>query len=359
MKRIFYTVTAAFAVAVMLCAPVWAISAQNACVMDAQTGEVLFAQNETGKALIASTTKIMTGLLICEQCNLNAVIEVPEDAVGIEGSSVYLKARERLRIEDLLYAMMLQSGNDAAMCLAIAHSGSQEAFVARMNERAQELGLCGTHFANPHGLDDAGNYSTAYDLAVLACAAMENETFAKVVSTKQYRFGNRTVTNHNKLLWRLEGAQGVKTGYTKAAGRILVSSAMRFGRRLICVTISDPDDWNDHCTLLENGFSRYEVGLLCKEGDIFGAVLSENGTDLVPLCASQDVSALLLPTEQINRIQVQIEPTGKSYVLFYVQDAIAASCPLRKIGEIDGGTHTENHSEQGLDLTKRCGEPDS
>ena len=197
----------------------------------------------------------MTGLLVCEAGDLDRTVTVPETAAGTEGSSMYLKSGETLTRCELLYGMMLHSGNDAALTLAISISGSEAAFVRQMNRRAGALNLTQTHFANPHGLDSGENYSTALDLARLAQAALQNEQFRAVVSTKTITCAGRTLTNHNKLLWRYDGCIGVKTGYTRHAGRILVSAAERGGRMLIAVTISDPDDWRDHVSLLDYGFA--------------------------------------------------------------------------------------------------------
>ena len=197
----------------------------------------------------------MTGLLVCEAGDLDRTVTVPETAAGTEGSSMYLKSGETLTRRELLYGMMLHSGNDAALTLAISVSGSEAAFVRQMNRRACALNLTQTHFANPHGLDSGENYSTALDLVRLAQAALQNEQFRAVVSTKTITCAGRTLTNHNKLLWRYDGCIGVKTGYTRHAGRILVSAAERGGRMLIAVTISDPDDWRDHVSLLDYGFA--------------------------------------------------------------------------------------------------------
>lgn len=196
----------------------------RAAVLDADTGEVCFARNASEHALIASTTKIMTGLLIAEDCDPDAVVTVPQEAVGIEGSSLYLKSGEQLTVRALLYGLLLHSGNDAAVALALAHSGSVGAFVEAMNGRARELGLRDTHFTNPNGLDAPEHYSTALDLARLTRAALQVPAFAEVVATRQITIEGRSFTNHNRLLWSLDGAIGVKTGYTRAAGRTLVSA---------------------------------------------------------------------------------------------------------------------------------------
>ena len=236
-------------------APPPQVSAKSAALLDGTTGECLYVKNGEQRALIASTTKIMTGLLVCEAGELDRTVTVPDAAVGLEGSSMYLKKDETLTRRDLLYGMMLHSGNDAALTLAISVSGSEAAFVRQMNLRARALGLTQTHFANPHGLDSGENYSTALDLAHLAQAALQNAQLRAVVSTKTAVCAGRTLTNHNKLLWRYDGCIGVKTGYTRHAGRILVSAAERDGRMLIAVTISDPDDWRDHTALLDYGFA--------------------------------------------------------------------------------------------------------
>ena len=333
--------TVLLSVAMCFCAPVSALSARSAVVMDAPTGRVLFAQNAHDRSLIASTTKIMTGLLVCEDMDLQQEIPVPPEAVGIEGSSLYLKAGERIKVIDLLYGMMLRSGNDAAMALAIAHSGGMAAFAEAMNERARELGLKDTRFANPHGLDAEENYSTAFDLALLARAAMENEQFRRIVSTKSHHFGERTVVNHNKLLWRCEGAEGVKTGFTKAAGRILVSAVTRQGRRLICVTIHAPDDWNDHCALYSDCFSQYRPVTLCKKGRILGLIPTADG--FVPAAATEDANALLLPGEGLDR--VRIDARG-AWAEFLCAGRVLAECPLEAIGAEYGRTDPEDHSGQ-------------
>ncbi len=245
-----------------------AVSAQHAYVLDALSGRVLYEKAPNERSLIASTTKIMTALIVCEQCNVLDRMRIPKEAVGIEGSSMYLQEGEVLTLQELLYGLMLSSGNDAAVALAIYCGGTVEGFAELMNDKARNLGLKNTHFENPNGLDAPGHYSPARDLAVLAAYAMENPIFRKTVSTKQLHMGQRYLTNHNKLLWRVAGADGVKTGYTKAAGRILVSSATRNDRRLIAVTIDDPEDWDDHTALLESGFSRYRVQRIVNEGQL-------------------------------------------------------------------------------------------
>ena len=255
-----------------------AISAKCAIVVDGQTGRVLYEKDADKQSLIASTTKIMTALIVCEQCNVLDRMSIPKEAVGIEGSSMYLREGEVLTIQELLYGMMLHSGNDAAVALAIYCGGTVEGFAELMNDKAHRLGMKDTHFVNPNGLDAPGHYSTARDLALLASYAMENPIFAQTVSAKTVCAGGRSLRNHNKLLWQVEGADGVKTGFTKAAGRILVSSATRQGRRIIAVTIHAPDDWNDHKTLIDQGFSAYNPKLLVEKGQCLGELAVAGGT---------------------------------------------------------------------------------
>lgn len=302
--RILRTAAAWVAAAVLFSVPADAepsISAKSAVLLDGTTGRVLWENRAHERALIASTTKIMTGLLIAENCSLNTKVRIPKQAVGIEGSSLDLKTGEVLCVETLLYGMMLHSGNDAAAALALFHSGSIEAFAEAMNQRAKELGLAQTHYANPHGLDDDQNYSTAFDLAVLAACAMENPVFHRVVSSKNACLEGRSFTNHNKLLWQYDGAVGVKTGYTKSAGRILVSCAERCGRRLIAVTLSDPNDWKDHAALLDYGFAAYEEkrlvenGWSCAEVPVIGG--AEETAEVV---TASGFSYALRPDEQVH-----------------------------------------------------------
>ena len=278
--------------------PVNAVSAEKAIVLDALTGRVLFEKNADQQSLIASTTKIMTALIVCEQCNVLDRMRIPKEAVGIEGSSMYLREGEVLTIQELLYGLMLSSGNDAAVALAIYCGGTVEGFAELMNDKARLLGMKDTHFENPNGLDSPGHYSTARDLAKLTAYAMDNPVFYKTVSAKTVTVGERCLRNHNKLLWQVEGADGVKTGYTKAAGRILVSSATR-NRRLICVTLNDPNDWADHAHLLEEGFARYSVQRIVTAGEQVGRLEIESGQgDFAPVIASENFDYPLSDGEQ-------------------------------------------------------------
>ena len=312
MKRLFVGTVAALLAAVLIFpCNAFGISAQKAILMDAQTGRVLFEKDADRQSLIASTTKIMTALIVCEQCNVLDRMRIPKEAVGIEGSSMYLREGEVLTIQELLYGLMLSSGNDAAVALAIYCGGTVEGFVQLMNDKSHRLGLLGTHFENPNGLDSPNHYSTARDLAVLASYAMENPIFRQTVSTKNVRAGDRTLQNHNKLLWRIDGADGVKTGFTKAAGRVLVSSAYRQGRRLVCVTINDGDDWRDHESLLEKGFSDFQTQSIVTEGQCLGTVSILGGqSDHVQLLAAESFS---FPMRQDEKPKLILSGPGFAY----------------------------------------------
>ncbi len=230
------------------------LSAAAAILMDADSGEVLYEKDAARRMRIASTTKIMTALVVLEHARLPDTITVTGDHM-VEGSSMYLKPGEVVTVEELLYGLMLCSGNDAALALADC-CGGLETFVAAMNDKAAALGMTDTSFANPNGLDDENHYSTARDMAVLAAYAAQDPTFRRICSTRTATVGGRTMTNHNKLLSQVEGCIGMKTGYTRAAGRTLVSCAEREGRRLVAVTLCDGNDWADHKALYEMGFAE-------------------------------------------------------------------------------------------------------
>ena len=248
-----------------------AVSARAAVLYEPETESFLYSKNSNEKLSMASTTKIMTALIALEELGLDEEIEVDSRAVGIEGSSIYLKEGERLTALDLVYALMLQSANDAAEALAYRISGSIEGFAALMNERAEALGLKDTNFENPHGLDAKNHYTTAHDLALISAKALENPIFKEIASCYKKEIESseikRTLVNHNKLLKSYEGCIGVKTGYTKKSGRSLVSAAERDGLRLISVTINAPNDWQDHKSLLDYGYSLLCARTLAYSGE--------------------------------------------------------------------------------------------
>ena len=288
-----------------------AVSAKSAILMDCTSGRILFNKEPDKRSLIASTTKIMTAILVCEQCNVLDRMRIPKEAVGIEGSSMYLQEGEILTIQELLYGMMLHSGNDAAVALALYCGGTLEGFVQMMNDKAKMLGLTNTHFENPNGLDSENHYSSARDLAVLTSYAMKNPIFSKIVSTKNIKVGDRYLRNHNKLLWQLEGAEGVKTGYTRAAGRILVSSTVRMGRRLVAVTIHDPNDWQDHAQLINDAFLQYEQKEIISKNQILGyAEIAGGAMGRVSLLAAEQFCYCLSPEE---KPEIYLSPPGFVY----------------------------------------------
>lgn len=246
-------------------------SAECACVILADTGEIIYEKNAQQTHQIASTTKIMTGLLAIESEKLTETVTVSANAASAEGSSIYIEQGDELTLEELVFGMLLNSGNDAACAVAEHLGGSVEDFARDMTDRARELGAVNTSFKNPSGLDADGHYSTAYDMAVLTSYALQNEKFREIVSTKnaQIDVGGAVcyLKNHNKLLWSYEGCIGVKTGYTKSTGRCLVSAAERDGVTLVAVTLGAPDDWNDHKKMLDFGFSNTENKTVVLQGE--------------------------------------------------------------------------------------------
>lgn len=242
----------------------YGMSAESAILIDADSGRILYEHNAFEKRGIASTTKIMTALVVIEQCNLKDMVTVSYNAATTEGSSMYLKPNEKLTVEDLLYGLMLNSGNDAATALAEHTSGNVEEFSKLMNEKAKEIGMKNSSFSNPHGLDNENHYSTAYDMALLTKYAIQNETFKTIVGTKtkivetSANEKHKYLTNHNKLLSMYEWCKGVKTGFTKKCGRCLISYAEKNDVKLIAITLNAPDDWNDHIGLYNEFFESYK-----------------------------------------------------------------------------------------------------
>ena len=282
-------------------------SATSAILVDVDSGRVLYEHNADAKMLIASTTKILTALVAIEEGDLSQTVTVSREAAYTEGSSMSLKEGEKLTLETLLYGLMLCSGNDAAVAIAQAVSGSVEAFAQRMNAMAAELGMTGSSFANPNGLDDEKHYSTARDMARLACAAVNNETLVRIASTKSITIGGRTMTNHNKLLSWVEGCIGLKTGYTQAAGRTLVSCAERNGQRLVAVTLQDGNDWADHQALYDYGFSAYPAKRAAVLGKTVGSARVEGGEEAqVPLVAAESFAWPLAQGETLET-QLQVD----------------------------------------------------
>lgn len=273
------------------------ISAHSAVVIDSLTGDVIYEKNAYERRRMASTTKIMTAICALENGNPDDMVEVHPSAVGVEGSSMYLGHGEVISLRDLTYGLMLASGNDAAVAIAMHISGSIEAFADLMNATAAKIGAKDTSFKNPNGLDADGHYTTAYDLAKITRYGMSIPAFAQIVATENVKVPwhgrdyPRQLKNHNKLLHMYEGCDGVKTGFTKKSGRCLVSSATKEGYQVIAVTLNAPDDWNDHISMLNYAFENYENKQLLKADDYLGTVPIINGvTDTVEIVAENGFS---------------------------------------------------------------------
>ena len=248
--------------------------AQACALIDANSGQLLFSKNENQRLPMASTTKIMTAIIALENCDVDEIVTVPAQAQGVEGSSIYLLSGEKLTISELLYGLLLESGNDAAAAIAIYVGGDAESFCELMNKKAEDLGLSNTHFENPHGLTAEGHYTTAYELATLSAYAMKNETFRKIVSTEKYIIPEREncraryFSNHNRLLRSLDVCDGIKTGYTLAAGRCLVTSASLGESRFVAVTLNDRSDWEDHKEMLTFAAENFESIKLAEKKEL-------------------------------------------------------------------------------------------
>ncbi len=288
------------------------VSAGSAVIMDADSGSVLFAQNENERRGMASTTKIMTALVVLETLSPDTVVEITPDMVGVEGSSLYLKAGEKLTVTELLYGLMLESGNDAAVALAIACDGSVDKFADRMNARAESLGLTDTHFANPHGLSAEGHYTTARELALITAEALRNNLFREIVSTykKQIPYdgteGARYLTNHNPLLTKYDGLFGVKTGWTTADGKCFVTAAERDGLTLIAVSLGDTGISATHTAMLDYGFETFESMRLSLDAPL--SVPLAGGEVSYLRIEQQDALTVCLPKGESAVVSVETAP---------------------------------------------------
>lgn len=302
------------------------VSARSAALYVPATREFLFSKNADERRPMASTTKIMTALVALEHADISDTVTIDERAVGIEGSSAYLKAGEQLCLEELIYALMLQSANDAAAAIAYHVAVDIESFADMMNMRASDMGLRDTSFKNPHGLDDAEHYTTAHDLAVIAASALDNPFLRKVSSTYKKTFRSderqRTYVNHNKLLRRFDGAIGLKTGFTKKSGRCLVGAAERDGLTLVSVTLDAPNDWSDHSAMLEGGYSLIERVNLLSDGELCYDVPVINGESTSVRVTCESGFSLVLP-----RAEREIKR--------YVKLSRLAVAPIRK-GDVMG-----------------------
>ncbi len=322
------------------------VSASSAVLIEAESGRVLYEKDADKRRPMASTTKIMTALVALENHDLDAQIKIPKEAVGIEGSSLYLTEGETLTLRELLYGLMLRSANDAAAAIAIAVGGSISDFAEMMNEKAEEMGLADTHFDNPHGLDSESHYTTARELALITAEALKNDVFREIVSTykKSLPLGGvpdrRLVVNHNRLLRTYDGCIGVKTGFTKKDGRCLVSAAERDGVTLVAVTLNAPNDWSDHKKMLDGGFAAVKRVKISSDG-IEGYLPTVGAkTDMIKYGAVGDTSALLPKNAGELRVVIELPrfvfaPVKKGDVIgrtvFYDGENEVASLPIEAL----------------------------
>lgn len=292
------------------------VDARAVILVDALTGQVLYERNADERLPMASTTKIMTALIAIERGDLNQVITTSEKAWGVEGSSLYLSLGERRTLRELLYGLMLRSGNDAAVAIAEGLAGSVEGFALWMNRRAAELGLRNTHFTDPHGLGGPEHYTSARDLATLTRVAMRNPVFRDIVGTREYRMpwpekgGERVLYNHNKFLWRYEGATGVKNGYTTAARGALVASAQRDGVELIAVVLAAHPTamYRDVAQLMDWAYARFEPLTLVTAGETVGEVAVAGGDRVsVSARATQDARLLVVRGSERPALERRVE----------------------------------------------------
>ena len=290
--------------------------AKAAALIDVTSGRLLFSQRGDEPMKIASLTKIMTAIVAIENGRLDDMVTVSVRAAGKEGSSLYLRAGEKMSLRNLLYGLMLRSGNDAAVAIAEHIGGSVAGFAFMMNKKAEELGLVNSHFRNPHGLDEPGHYMSANDLAKLTAYSLRHPEFAKIVKTpvrkapNPYESWDYKWVNKNKMLRMYEGADGVKTGYTKQALRTLVSSATRGGQQLAAVTLNDGNDWEDHRKLLDYGFRYFPLQDVVIQGQaVEGTVFAASRTFRYPLAAGEK--------ERIRLRTVPVETTALDYTLGY------------------------------------------
>lgn len=341
------------------------VNAGGACVMEVNTGRILYSCKSDSKLPMASTTKVMTALIALENTELDEEFIVDARAVGVEGSSIYLKKGETVKMQDLLYGLMLMSGNDAAEAIAYKVAGSLENFAGLMNEKAKELGAANTNFVNPHGLHDENHYTTAADLCKIASEALKNPQFKKIVSTKKYTMegiDNGTIkgetryfSNKNKMLTQYEGANGVKTGYTKAAGRCLVTSAERDGMQIVSVVLNCPEMWKVSAEIMDYAFSEYKYTEVVKAYNYYADIPVEKGKNqTVKVCSIEPVYYPLKEDEHYSvKLEVNIAdkfsaPVYKNYKAGEVKVYFDGEC----IAERDIITIDESMKKTLLDKIK-------
>lgn len=314
------------------------ICAESYIVIDADSGRIIGSKNANEKLPMASTTKIMTSILSIDNIkNLNKIVEIRESCTNIEGSSLYLKPKQKVKIIDLLYGTMLRSGNDAALALAnISAKNDEEKFIVMMNDKAKELGAFNTNFINPNGLHDKEHYTTAYDLALISKYAMKNSVFREIVCAKQYNAEslNSILYNKNKVIFEYEYGSGIKIGYTKAAGRCLVASAKKDNTEIIAVVLNDNNWFKDCYKVFDWAFENYNSYNIVEEGQYICD--DNNGNQIF----AEDGFSYLLKDEEKENIRFQTNITiphiisGQNYASYgiyniYLQDDIIYSGKLK------------------------------
>ncbi|ANE49030.1 peptidase M15 [Paenibacillus swuensis] len=292
------------------------VSAQGYALIDVTSGRILSGRKGDERMRIASLTKVMTAIVAIEHGKLSDLVKVSRNAYAKEGSSLYLKLGEEMSLENLLYGLMLRSGNDAAVAIAEHVGQSLEGFVYMMNAKAEEIGMSNTHFDNPHGLDTDTHFSSANDMAKLTAYALHNPVFRQISGTKLRKAPNPNESwdyvwrNKNKMLFLYEGADGGKTGYTKLSGRTLISSATRGTQQLAVVTLNAPSDWSDHRQLFDYGFAKYPLREIAKAGDPVENTAFVTGRDFLYPLGDEEVSGLTKSVEFVP-------PETPDYILGY------------------------------------------
>lgn len=306
-------------------------------LMDAHSGRILYEINAHQRLSPASVTKIMTGLLVIENGNLNSVAEVSEKAATTPESAIWIEAGERLTLYQLFYALMLNSANDASVALAESVSGSEEAFVGLMNRRARELGMKDTHFCNPHGLEASEHYTSAYDLALVSREAMKYEDFRRVVSTKTHNIPwankdyQRLLINKNRLLWRYDDAIGIKTGYTKQAGNCVVGAAKRGSMTLIAISMNSPTVYPDLQAMFDYGFNNYSLHTVKEANQFSVEVPVLNGQDKTVLAIPKTDLKVAVTAQEALQISYTVHP-GDQVTAPILEGQVVGVCKLRVNG---------------------------
>lgn len=309
------------------------ISAKAAVLYEPTTGRFLYQKNSKQKLPMASTTKIMTAIVVMHECNITDTVTIGPESTGIEGSSAYLKEGDEYSVLELLYALLLQSANDAATALAYYTAGGIEEFADLMNQKSSALGVQNTHFTNPHGLHDEEHYTTAEDLAKIGAALLSDNILKEIVSTYKKNFTHeerrRTYINHNKLLQNYSGSIGIKTGFTKKSGRCLVSAAERDGLTLIAVTLDAPSDWSDHIKMLDFGFNSLELIDICHKGDYATNLKVLGGNKDTILISAKENLSIIKDKEDFDVIKYIKLP---SYIIAPIQKNDVVGQVIYKVG---------------------------